>query len=96
MTALNGGPEHGFTPAVSFMVPCETRQEMDDYWHRLLAGGGKPVACGWRTDRFGIFWQVTPLGLREPLMDTDPARANRVMQAMVKMIKPDLPTLKQA
>lgn len=95
-SCLNGGPEYRFTPAVSFMIPCETQQEVDDYWNKLLAGGGQPSACGWLTDRFGVSWQVTPVGLQEMLMDKDPAKANRVMEAMMKMVKLDLPTLKKA
>lgn len=95
-TAMNGGPEYKFTPAISFMIPCETQQEVDEYWDKLLAGGGQPSACGWLTDKFGVSWQVTPVGLMEMLMDKDQARANRVMEAMMKMIKLDLPTLKKA
>ena len=95
-TAMNGGPQYKLTPAISFMIPCETQQEVDDYWNKLLADGGQPSACGWLTDKFGVSWQVTPVGLMEMLMDKDQARANRVMEAMMKMIKLDLPTLKRA
>jgi two-component system sensor histidine kinase QseC len=95
-TAMNGGPEQKITPGVSFMIPCETQQEVDAYWDKLLAGGGKTMACGWLTDRFGVSWQVTPVGLQEMLMDQDAAKANRVMEAMMKMIKLDLPTLQRA
>ena len=95
-TALNGGPQYKFTPAVSFMIPCETQQEVDGYWDKLLAGGGQPSACGWLTDRFGVSWQVTPVGLQEMLTDKDPAKANRVMEAMMKMVKLDLAELKRA
>lgn len=95
-TALNGGPEYKFTPAVSFMLPCETQQEVDGYWDKLLAGGGQPSACGWLTDKFGVSWQVTPVGLQDMLMDKDQAKANRVMEAMMKMVKLDLPTLQRA
>ena len=95
-TALNGGPQYKFTPAVSFMIPCDTQQEVDDYWSKLLAGGGQPSACGWLTDRFGVSWQVTPVGLQEMLMDKDQAKANRVMEAMMKMVKLDIAVLKCA
>jgi predicted 3-demethylubiquinone-9 3-methyltransferase (glyoxalase superfamily) len=95
-TALNGGPEYKFTPAVSFMIPCETQQEVDGYWNKLMADGGQPSACGWLTDKFGVSWQVTPVVLQEMLMDRDQARANRVMAAMMKMVKLDIATLQQA
>ena len=95
-TAINGGPQYKFTPAVSFMILCDTQQEVDDYWHQLTADGGLPVQCGWLTDKYGVSWQVTPVVLREMLMDKDPARANRVMQAMMKMVKIDIAALEQA
>lgn len=95
-TAINGGPQYKFTPAVSFMIPCETQQEVDHYWSTLLAGGGEASACGWLTDRFGVSWQVTPVGLQDMLMDKDPAKANRVMEAMMKMVKLDIATLRRA
>jgi predicted 3-demethylubiquinone-9 3-methyltransferase (glyoxalase superfamily) len=95
-TAMNGKSEYKFTPAVSFMIPCETQQEVDYYWDKLLADGGQTMACGWLTDKFGVSWQVTPAALMDMLMDKDQAKANRVMEAMMKMIKLDLPTLKKA
>ncbi len=95
-TAMNGGPQYKFTPAVSFMIPCDTQQEVDSYWDKLLAGGGQPSACGWLTDKFGVSWQVTPVGLMEMLMDQDQAKANRVMEAMMKMVKLDIATLRNA
>jgi predicted 3-demethylubiquinone-9 3-methyltransferase (glyoxalase superfamily) len=95
-TAMNGGPEYKFTPAVSFMIPCETQQEVDRYWDKLLADGGQPSACGWLTDKFGVSWQVTPVVLPQMLMDKDQAKANRVMEAMMKMVKLDIATLKKA
>lgn len=94
--AMNGGPQHKFTPAISLMIPCETQQEVDDYWGKLLADGGQPSACGWLTDKFGVSWQVTPVGLMEMLMDKDQAKANRVMEAMMEMVKLDIATLQQA
>lgn len=95
-TAINGGPEYKFTPAISFMIPCDTQQEVDDYWRKLTADGGQPVQCGWLTDKYGVSWQVTPVVLRDMLMDKDPARANRVMQAMMKMVKIDIAALERA
>jgi predicted 3-demethylubiquinone-9 3-methyltransferase (glyoxalase superfamily) len=95
-TAMNGGTQYKFTPAVSFMIPCETQQEVDSYWDKLLADGGQPMACGWLTDRFGVSWQVTPVVLLDMLKDKDQAKANRVMEAMMTMVKLDIATLKKA
>jgi predicted 3-demethylubiquinone-9 3-methyltransferase (glyoxalase superfamily) len=95
-TALNGGPEFPFTDAVSFVVSCETQEEVDHYWDNLLAGGGHPEQCGWLRDRYGVPWQITPRVLLELIKDPDPARRNRVMQAMMKMVKLDIAALKSA
>ena len=93
--ALNGGPQFKFTPAISLGVNCETQAEVDHYWDKLL-DGGKPMECGWLTDKFGISWQVTPTMLPRLLMDKDTPKANRVMAAMMKMVKLDIATLQQA
>jgi len=93
--ALNGGPEYRFTPAVSFMIPCETQAEVDRYWD-LLVEGGTPSRCGWLTDRFGVSWQVVPNRLSELLSDPDRERADRAMQAMLKMAKLDIAALEVA
>ena len=93
--ALNGGPEFKFTEAVSFAVTCESQAEVDDYWAKLRAGG-QEVQCGWLKDKFGLSWQVVPRVLGEMLMDKDPKRANRVMEAMLRMVKIDVGTLKRA
>ena len=93
--ALNGGPMFQFTPAISFFVKCETQEEVDHYWNKLLEGGA-PQQCGWLTDQFGVSWQIVPTVLGEMLKDKDAAKANRVMQAMLKMVKLDIRTLKQA
>jgi len=85
--ALNGGPQFPFTEAVSLFVRCENQAEVDYYWEKLLAGGGKPSQCGWLKDRFGLSWQVVPNRLGELLGDPDPDRASRAMQAMLKMSK---------
>jgi predicted 3-demethylubiquinone-9 3-methyltransferase (glyoxalase superfamily) len=93
--ALNGGPTFHFTPAVSLFVDCETQDEVDDLW-RLLGEGGKPGRCGWLTDKFGLSWQIIPKGLGEMLSDSDPARSQRVMKAMLQMDKIDIGGLKRA
>jgi predicted 3-demethylubiquinone-9 3-methyltransferase (glyoxalase superfamily) len=93
--ALNGGPEYSFTPAVSIMISCETQEELDAYWNRL-ADGGKPIQCGWITDRYGLTWQITPSILMPMLQDKDGARATRVTRAMMGMVKLDIAGLKQA
>jgi len=94
--ALNGGPHFKFTPAISLFVSCDTQEEVDYYWDRLLAGGGKPTQCGWLTDRFGLSWQVIPRQLGEMLGDKDPQRSQRVMKAMLAMVKIDVAALKRA
>ena len=93
---LNGGPQYSFTPAVSFCIMCESQSEVDEYWEKLLAGGGKPVACGWLTDKYGLSWQVTPRALPMLLQDKDQAKAARVMKAMMTMVKIDVAALQRA
>jgi len=93
--ALNGGPLFTFTPAISFFVNCETQPEVDELWDKL-SEGGKKDRCGWLTDEYGVSWQVIPTALIKMLSDPDPAKANRVMQAMLQMNKIDLNALKQA
>jgi predicted 3-demethylubiquinone-9 3-methyltransferase (glyoxalase superfamily) len=92
---LNGGPMFKFTEAISFVVNCETQEEVDYYWEKLSAGG-KEVQCGWLKDKFGLSWQIVPTVLGELLSDKDAAKAQRVMQAMLKMVKLDIKKLKQA
>jgi len=94
-TALNGGPMFKFTPAISFVVHCETQAEVDEYWAKLSAGG-KENQCAWLEDKFGVSWQIVPNVLIELLSDTDPAKAGRVMQAMMQMTKIDIAMLKCA
>jgi predicted 3-demethylubiquinone-9 3-methyltransferase (glyoxalase superfamily) len=94
-TALNGGPIFKFTEAVSFVIDCATQDEVDYYWDKLLEGG-RPDQCGWLKDKFGLSWQVVPKRLMELLLDKDKARAGRVMQAMMKMVKLDIKTLEEA
>jgi len=93
--ALNGGPHYQITPAVSFVVNCKDQADVDYYWDKLTVGG-MPVQCGWLTDKFGVSWQVVPTRLSELLVDPDKAKAQRVMAAMMKMVKLDVPTLEQA
>jgi len=94
--ALNGGPHFKFTEAVSFVVNCTSQEEVDYFWEKLLEGGGKESQCGWLKDKYGLSWQITPTVLPELLQDKDPEKANRVMQAMLKMVKIDIETLKRA
>ena len=93
--ALNGGPVFHFTPAISLMVNCETQQEVDALWEKLSAGGRKD-RCGWLTDKYGLSWQIVPTVLGKLLGDSDPAKSQRVMKAMLQMDKLDIAQLEQA
>ena len=93
---MNGGPGHPLTDAISLTVNCDSQEEVDYYWNKLLNNDGKEIACGWLKDRFGLHWQVTPIILPQLLSDPDKAKAGRVMQAMMKMIKLDIGALKAA
>ncbi|MFZ0394877.1 MAG: VOC family protein [Terracidiphilus sp.] len=88
--ALNGGPDHKFNEAVSFVVNCETQQEIDYYWEKLLSDGGSEIACGWLKDKFGLRWQVVPARIGELLQHP------RAMQAMMQMTKFDIAELELA
>lgn len=92
---LNGGPEFPFTEAISLVVNCADQKEVDYYWDKLTEGGTE-VQCGWLKDKFGVSWQVVPTILDEMLCDPDAAKAARVMEAMLKMIKIDIAELKRA
>ena len=95
--ALNGGPEFKFTEAVSFIVYCESQQEIDYFWDKLSAGGDpKAQQCGWLKDKFGVSWQVTPSILDEMMADKDKEKVARVMDAFMPMKKLDLAELKEA
>jgi predicted 3-demethylubiquinone-9 3-methyltransferase (glyoxalase superfamily) len=94
--AMNGGPQVKFTEAVSLMIYCETQAELDRYWRKLTAGGGKAVACGWLQDKYGLFWQITPTMLMKLIADQDSDKVNRVMTAMMQMVKLDIKKLKRA
>ena len=93
--ALNGGPHFKFTEAISFSVNCETQEEVDEFWDKLSEGGEKG-RCGWLKDKYGLSWQVNPTVLGDLLQDKDREKRERVMNAMLKMDKIDIPTLKQA
>ena len=94
--ALNGGPLFKFNESVSFVVNCETQEEVDYFWGKLTADGGEESACGWLKDKFGFSWQVTPTVLIDMLHDKDPEKAERVMKAMLQMQKIEIPKLKAA
>jgi len=93
--ALNGGPDFKFTEAISFVVNCKTQKEIDYYWEKLSRGGEKSV-CGWLKDKFGLSWQVAPANINQLLSDKDPEKSSRVFQAIMKMKKLDIDTLKRA
>ena len=94
-TALNGGPHFKFTEAISFVVDCNSQEEVDELWEKLSAGG-QPGQCAWLKDKFGLSWQIVPSVLVELLSNPDPAKSKRVMEAMMKMTKIDIAKLKQA
>ncbi|MGB9473660.1 MAG: VOC family protein [Candidatus Udaeobacter sp.] len=95
-TALNGGPQFKFNESVSFVVDCETQDEVDYFWQKLTVDGGQESACGWLRDKFGLSWQITPTVLIEMLHDKDPKKSERVMKAMLQMEKIDIKKLKEA
>jgi len=94
--ALNGGPMFKFSEAISFQIHCETQDEIDYYWSKLTADGGKESQCGWLKDKFGLSWQVTPVALIEMLTGGDAAGAQRVTKTFLQMKKFDLAALKRA
>jgi predicted 3-demethylubiquinone-9 3-methyltransferase (glyoxalase superfamily) len=94
--ALNGGPQFKFNESVSFVVNCDTQEEVDYYWSKFTADGGEESACGWLKDKFGLSWQVTPTVLIDMLHDKDSEKAERAMKAMLQMQKIDIDELKAA
>lgn len=93
---LNGGPEYRIEGAgISFMVECESQEEVDAYWSRLV-DGGEEIACGWVSDRYGVTWQIVPKRLRELLAGRDRDKAQRVMAAMLQMTKIEVAELERA
>lgn len=93
--ALNGGPEFKFSPAISFVVHCKTQKKLDYYWDKLLEGGA-PQQCGWLTDKFGVSWQIVPTVLPELLQDNNAKKRERVMKALLQMVKLDIAALENA
>ena len=94
--AMSAGPHHEFNDAVSIVVLCDDQAELDRYWDALLSGGGRPQACGWLIDRYGLRWQIVPTRMDELMSDPDPVRSKRVSDAMLQMIKLDIATLERA
>jgi predicted 3-demethylubiquinone-9 3-methyltransferase (glyoxalase superfamily) len=95
-SALNGGPHFKFNEAVSFQIHCETQEEVDYYWSKLISGGGQEGPCGWLKDKFGLSWQVVPTALFEMLRGPDSAKSQRVTKAFLQMKKFDIAALRRA
>ena len=95
-TGFNAGPEFKFNEAISFFVDCKTQAEVDELWNKLTADGGEESQCGWLKDKYGLSWQIIPSALGQLMGDPDPVKAQRVMQAMLKMRKIDIAGLQQA
>ena len=93
--ALNGGPQFTFSPAVSFIVDCQTQEDVDELWKKL-SEGGEAGQCGWLTDKYGVSWQIVPTLLSKMMQDKDPKKPERVMQALLQMSKLDIKSLKRA
>lgn len=96
LQAITAGPHDEFNDAISLVVLCNDQAELDRYWDAIAEGGGKPQACGWIIDRFGVRWQIVPAAMDEMMRDKDTARLKRVSDAMLKMVKLDLAALERA
>jgi len=96
LLALDGGPHYAFTPAISMFIDCKTQDEIDYYWDKLIADGGKPSRCGWLVDKFGLSWQVVPDILGKLIGDPNRTKAQRAVNAMLQMDKLDIQQLKDA
>jgi predicted 3-demethylubiquinone-9 3-methyltransferase (glyoxalase superfamily) len=94
-SAFNGGPHFSFSEGISLFVSCETQDEVDELWEKL-SEGGEPGQCGWLTDRFGVSWQIIPTVLGQLLQDSNPRKAQNVMDAMLQMSKIDIAGLEHA
>ena len=94
--AMNGGPNHPFTDAISLTINCETQEEVDHYWQKLTADGGKEIMCGWLKDKYGLSWQVTPTLIGKLMSKATPEQSARVMGAVMSMIKLDIAGLQKA
>ena len=93
--ALNGGPVFQFSEAISFVVHCQTQEELDELWEKLCAGG-RPVQCGWLKDRYGLSWQIVPTILGQLMRGPDARKSKRAMEALLQMTKLDIQRLQQA
>jgi predicted 3-demethylubiquinone-9 3-methyltransferase (glyoxalase superfamily) len=93
---LNGGPHFTFTDGISLMVHCDSQEEIDEYWEKLTSDGGKEIQCGWLVDKFGVSWQIVPSMFGELMSSGDSAISQRVMNAVMQMVKIDINTLLQA
>lgn len=93
--ALNGGPDFKFNEAISLVIPCETQEEIDEYWNKLIEGGGHEIQCGWLKDKYGVCWQVVPEILGDMLSDSDLKKSQRVTRAFLQMKKFDIQKLKE-
>jgi predicted 3-demethylubiquinone-9 3-methyltransferase (glyoxalase superfamily) len=96
VTAMSAGLHHEFNDAISFSVNCDSQAELDRYWNAILETGGKPQACGWINDRFGVRWQIVPTELAEMMASPDRAKAKRAAEEMLKQVKLDLGKLRAA
>ena len=94
--AMAAGPHDPFNDAISFTVNCGSQAEIDRYWNAIMENGGKPLACGWIADRYGVRWQITPRMLGDMMSDRDPAKAKRVAEEMLKQVKLDIAKLEAA
>ena len=94
--AMSSGRPEPFNHSISLLVNCDDQEELDRYWSALLEGGGAPEECGWLKDRFGVSWQIVPTDILDMMADPDPAKATRAADAMLKMVKFDIATLKAA
>ena len=95
-TGINGGPEFKFNTAISFLIECDTQEEIDHYWTKLIEGGGKPVECGWLEDKFGLSWQVSPRILDDMLKKGTPAQQDAVTKVFLKMKKLEIAPIREA
>lgn len=94
--ALNGNTKQPFNDSISLFISCEDQREVDSFWEKLLAGGGKPTMCGWLRDKFGVAWQVVPTALMKFLSEPDPAKSQRIMKSFMAMQKIELAELERA
>lgn len=94
--AITAGPHDAFNDAISIVVLCDDQAELDRYWNALVEGGGKPQACGWLIDRFGLRWQIVPAALDEWMRESDPVRSKRVSDTLLRMVKLDIAALEKA